>query len=356
MKTSLKAITLIAMILFCVRNNGYCQDSLKIRNLMTEVNYGVPSSPAFELLPGKPSEVTHLSSPHDISASFGNFVDGNKLRLGAAVDARPFAYLCSSLDQYAKHYLRQLLWRTTFAAGTTTGSENKNDVFIGLGLRVSIVDEGDPRKDKIYIKNLDDAYIKALFTIAPTNPNTETAADFQKRLDEAANAPEVQKIRDDFNEKNWNALRWDLGVGVSDRAANGYLKADSIFKDRVGVWTALGYPLGKFGQLTFSGNTAWVSHKSDTTERNRSVIGTRVRFFLGSSLSLSGEYARIFSSYANHGYDENWGHLAIVAEVKVPKLGGWLGLAYGGDSAHRTDSGTKFSINYAIYTDRLIKK
>jgi len=31
-------------------------------------------------------------------------------------------------------------------------------------------------------------------------------------------------------------------------------------------------------------------------------------------------------------------------------------VAYGGDSPHRTDAGAKFALNYAIYTDRMIKK
>ncbi|WP_439695832.1 hypothetical protein ACFGVS_23655 [Mucilaginibacter sp. AW1-7] len=181
----------------------------------------------------------------------------------------------------------------------------------------------------------------------------------QQRVDLAAKSAEVQKIRDEFANDTWNATRWDIGLGASDRAASGYLKGDSLFKDRIGLWTAAGFPfpfLKNKGQITISSNSAWASHQSDTTERQRYVASARARFFLCESFALSWEYSRIYSKYAHSGLNENWGHLAVVAEFKIPKLGGWFSPAYGGDSEHWTDKSAKFAINYAVYTDKLIKR
>jgi hypothetical protein len=334
---------------------GFSQDSTKIQNAINTVSYSVPSSPAFELLPNKPSEVTHLTSPKDIAANFQSFVDGGKLRSGAAVDIRPFAYIVGPLKKYQNSAFKRILWATVLSAGTASESKSSSDVYIGAGLRIPLIDAGDPRRNKPFIDDLDSADARARRKVGP-GPFNESDADYairMARLDKLAN---LDSIRNKFADDHWNSLRWDVGLGVSDRAASGYLKSDSLFADRVGIWTALGFKLGRYGQLTVSGNTAWVKARSDTSEHNRDVIGARARFFLTGWLSLSGEYARIYSKYKNANYNENWGHLAIVAEFKVPKLGGWIGLAYGGDSAHRTDSGTKFSFNYAIYTDRLLKK
>jgi hypothetical protein len=331
------------------------QDSTKINSLLNEVPYEVPSSPAFELLPNKPSEVTHLTTPKDLAANFSSFVDGGKLKSGAAVDIRPFAYAVGSLNEYQSKPLKQILWRSVFSLGTASESKTNSDIYIAAGLRIPIIDAGDPRANKKYLNDLEDAYNNA--TQANPPPLNETYDDYKTRSAKIAKAANLDSIRTAFTNTHWNAWRWDVGIGAAERAASGYLKTDSLFGDRVGIWTAVGIPLpSHIGQLTVSGNTAWINAPTDTSENNRNVIGARAQFFLTSWLSASGEYARIFSNYSNTQLDERWNHLAIVAEFKVPVLGGWCSLAYGGDSPHRTDSGTKFSFNYAIYTDRMIKK
>ncbi|MES2651066.1 MAG: hypothetical protein V4663_04965 [Bacteroidota bacterium] len=322
---------------------------------MTRVNYGVASSPAFELLPGKVSEVTHLTSAHDLYANFSTLISGKKLNSGLAVDARPFAFASGDLDAYQKNYFRRLLWRTSLSVGTTPGSENKEDVFLAAGLRFTLIDQSDPRSNKDYIDELSTAYLKVLESIPPKLG--ESAADLQKRIDDAvAKSPEIKAKREGFTKKYWNATRWDLGLGVSSLAASGFLKTDSIFKDRLGVWSAFSTKLGKHTQLVFSGQTSVVSHKADTTERNRSVLGARARFFFGEGFAASTEYAQIFSNYKDTRLNENWGHLALILEFKIPKLGGWASIAYGGDATHRTETGAKFSFSYAVYTDRILKK
>ncbi|MCD8739837.1 hypothetical protein LT679_04420 [Mucilaginibacter roseus] len=357
MKNTYKIYLLV--LLSSIAISGYAQPgagdgAAAIKELLTAVNYGVPASPAFELLPGKASEVTHLNFAHDIGVNAGTFFNGSKLQAGAAVDLRPFSFTGGDLKQYQENYLTRLAWRTTVALGTTSGKSGGNDVFLGVGLRITLIDKSDPKNDKAFTQKLADAYDSVLFKITPDLE--ETLEQFQERVDMAGKSPSVQRIRDEFTANTWNALRWDVGLGASDRAASGYLKRDSLFRDRIGLWSALGLPLGKKAQLTISGNSAWVSHRNDTTERHRYVAGARARFFLSSALAISGEYARIFSKYPQPGLNERWNHLAIVAEVKIPKLGGWFSFAYGGDSAHRTDKAAKFAINYAVYADQLIKK
>jgi len=350
----MKNINLLGILLFVLTwQNARSQDSTKIKNILNQVNYGVPASPAFELLPNKPSEVTHLASVHDISASINNFVDGGKLKSGAAFDIRPFAYAAGSLKHYQKSGLSRVLWRSVFSLGTASESKNSSDVYIGAGLRIPIIDKSDPRSHADYVSNLEAAYYKA-YNDLKNPPFGQTAAEHQKTVDEFAKSQDIKKLRDDFAKQYWNAFRWDVGIGASNRAASGFLKTDSLFKDRIGLWTAFGLPIPK-GQLTISANTAWIKAKADTGETNRNVFGARARFFVASWLSASGEYAKIHSLRNTVSYNESWDHLAIVVEFKIPKLGGWFGLAYGGDSAHRTDTGTKFSFNYAIYTDNLIK-
>jgi hypothetical protein len=335
------------------------QDSTKVKSLLNTVGYDVPSSPAFELLPNKPSEVTHLSTGKDIVTSASNFIDNGKLKAGAAFDIRPGAYFAGNLHAYQTNFVNRLLFSSVFSMGTASESSKNSDVYIGAGLRIPLIDNGDPRCSREFIAAVDTAFIRAERRHHPMhNPETDNERQLrQAQIDREANLDSIYKR---FTADHWNSLRWEIGLGYSDRAASGYFRTDSLFKDRAGIWTAVGLPINikgqPIGQLTISGNTAWASPQQDTSENNRSLIGARAKFFIANGLALSGEYARIWSRHADHSYDEQWGHLAVVAEISVPKIGGYFSLGYGGDSAHRTDSSNKFSFSYAFYTDRMIKK
>lgn len=350
------------MVTFCYllsTKNSLAQDSTKVKSLLNTVGYDVPSSPAFELLPNKPSEVTHLSTGKDIVTSVNNFIDNGKLKAGAAFDIRPGAYFAGNLHAYQSSMVSRLLFSSVFSVGTASESTKNSDVYIGAGLRIPLVDLGDPRRSREFIAAVDTAFIRAERRHHPMHIN-ETDNEKKLRFAQIDKEANLDSIYKRFTADHWNALRWDIGLGVSDRAASGYLRSDSLFKDRAGIWTAVGLPINinhqPIGQITISGNTAWASPQQDTSENNRSLIGARAKFFIANGFALSGEYARIWSRHANHSYNEDWGHLAVVAEISVPKIGGYFGLGYGGDSSHRTDSGNKFSFSYAFYTDRMIKK
>lgn len=331
------------------------QDSTKIKALLNEVNYGVPSSPAFELLPNKPSEVTHLTSAKDIAAHASTFVNGGKLQAGVAVDARPFASLIGSLTEYQKHPFKQILWRSVVSVGTASETQQNSDVYLGAGLRIPLIDKGDLRSDPRYTDLLEAYQLLATGTY-PVPEIGETGDHYQARVAQLKDFHNMKKLRDSLLMTKWNAFRLDIGLAGSERAASGYLKSDSLYKDRLGVWLAVGLPVTKLGQVTVSGNTAWINKVSDTSEVSRSVVGARARFFITDGLSFSGEYARIYSLNAVSTYNENWNHFAVVVEFKIPLLGGWASLAYGGDSHHRTDQDAKFALTYAIYSDRIIKR
>jgi hypothetical protein len=343
-------------VLIAVSVNCFGQDSKKIEKLINDVYYGVPSSPAFELLPDKPSEVTHLATPHDIVSNITNFIDGGKLRTGVAFDIRPFAYAVGSLSAYQKSKIKQILWRTVFSVGTSPKGKDNNDTFLGAGLRISLIDDGDSRASSTFIKELENAYVKELDKLRPP-PLSGPIEVFQQRAASVENSDSLKNIRNSFLKKSWNAKKWDVGIAISSNAASGSLKTDSLKYDRFGLWTAFGLPITKIAQLTISGKTSWISTKLSSEESNRSVAGARARFFLADWLATSGEFSKVWSRYhANGELNESWNHLAVVVEFKIPVLGGWLSLAYGGDSPRRENKDSKFLFNYAIYTDRLLKK
>ncbi|GAB4052793.1 hypothetical protein [Spirosoma litoris] len=329
-----------------------------VANLVNGVSYGVPSSPAFELLPGKTSEVVNLVTPHDIASNVNNLFDGTKIRTGAAFDARPFAWAVGSITQYQENKALQFLYRSLLSIGTAPDDVVKGDVFLSTGLRIPIFDNGDPRAKKDFLRDLSTEAQKIV--IAPDlelsdeeNINRSEAVAKAKKL--------LDPIRDKFYKENWNRGKLDAGFAYMVRARSGSLQTDSLSGDRLGLWVAWGIRLRHFGQLTVSGKlTNSLQATKAESETGRNVLGARARFFfpgkLADRLAASAEFAGIWANYKESSMNESWRHFAVLVEYHLPKLKGWLGVGYGGDTAHRTNSDSKFSINYAIYTNQLIKK
>jgi hypothetical protein len=326
--------------------------------LANNIGYSVPVSPAFELLPGKPSEVTNLVTPKDVMATVPTFISNGRVKTGVAADIRPFSYLVkASLPDYqGKKKWVQAFWRTVLAVGTAADPSNKNDAFLSAGLRTTIIDKGDPRANKTYTDELSRAYAEGLGTLVPSSSNP-TLEERAQRMAQAG-LISADNVRKQFNEKTWNKFRLEAGVAFMARAINGSYRSDSLQGDRWGVWVATGLPLGKKAQLNATGKaTHMIRTLTEQSETSRYVTGARVRIFISKNVALSVEAAQLWSNYSSATIlNENWRHFAAIAELNVPALGGWLTLAYGGDSAHRSNTEGTFSFSYAVAANRIFTK
>lgn len=324
-----------------------------IGKLMSTVDYGVPDSPAFELLPERPSEVTNVVTPKDFKSAVSAWHDGAKLRTGLALDSRPLVKSGGSLQQYQSSWLRQAAFRTVLSAGTSAAMQGSTDVVIAGGLRIPLIDKGDPRADRKYNDSLALVYDSAIEALGPP-PLRAPFDTFVARAAKASVA--LDPVREDFRRKHWNAVKLELGLAASLQASSGIIRRDSIEADRAGLWGALAVPLVRVGQLTIAGKTAWTRSDTSVAETNRSLVGARLRLFPSEQLSLSAEFARVWSDHSRDtSHNDRWNHLAAVFEWYVPELKGWLGLAYGGDTKRRDDTGDKLSFSYAIFHQRLME-
>ncbi len=332
----------------------YLPDSSQKADLVKMVggiSYGVPSSPAFELLPNKPSEVTHVLTPHDFQSAVSTWFDGNKLRLGIAVDSRPFVQSIGDITDYQASAWRQILFRTVIGLGTSAATEGSRDVIGAVGARISLLDRGDPRLDSGLQEDLARA-INAKLTAAGQPRFGETAADVKKRL-----AGATQKLRDEFVAKHWNATRVDVGFAGSARLTGGAVVRDSLEGNRVGVYVAASTAIGRIGQAAAVGKAAWIRPDSASQETGRHIAGARLRVFPSESVSLSVEAGRTWSRHERAGsLDERWNHYAAVLEWYIPEFRGWLGIGYGGDTSHRDRKGNGIELKYAFYHDNVVKR
>lgn len=95
--------------------------------------------------------------------------------------------------QNKKNWLKRVLWRTVFSAGTASESKINSDVFIGVSLRIPLIDGGDPRADPGYTKTLEDAINVSINVKPRPNKPGETAAELQKWIDKLKDVDAIKK-------------------------------------------------------------------------------------------------------------------------------------------------------------------
>jgi len=329
-----------------------------IESLVSQVSFGIPSSPAFALLPGQTSEVEHLVTPHDFQSAIATWVRDGKLHAGAALDFRPFS-TAGTLREYQRHPGRQIRWRTVLSAGTAQVADGSADVLVSAGLRIPVIDRSDPRADPAVVRRLENAWQAALLAQGPPglNPSPEK---LQQRADSAARL--IQPVRDSIAAASWNRLKWDLGVGVAARAHGGVFRQDSLVGDRGGFWTALAVPVGQAVQASGTARLTLANADSAGAERLRGVVGGRLRVFPRGALALSAEAAQVFARYRDRrDEDENWTHVGVQLEFSSTFLArfirsGWIGVSYGGDLERTGGRSPQLSFQYAFYQNRVLKR
>ncbi|MDQ1086174.1 hypothetical protein [Siphonobacter sp. SORGH_AS_1065] len=334
-----------------------------VSKIVNTVSYGVPTSPAFELLPGKTSEVVNLSTPQDFATQIPSIYDGKKLKTGTAFDLRIFTLIPTkksfSLTDYQENKGKRALWRSVFSLGTASDQDIKNDALLSCGIRIPILDKSDPRANSSFLSELINLYNNINIPLEGI-PGSIDGKNYNELIVKALSKG-LDSIRNSYFKRMWNAEKFDVGLAYMLRAKSSILTSDSIKSDKYGLWAAYGRPLfHSLGQITISGKiTRSFNQVNSELEQSRYVVGARARFFPGianNRLAASIEFANIWSDYQGSHLNENWRHTAILVEYHLPVLKGWLGIAYGGDTPHRTNSGSKFSLSYAIYTNQLIKK
>ncbi|MEO7041602.1 MAG: hypothetical protein ABI035_05005 [Gemmatimonadaceae bacterium] len=324
--------------------------STRIGELIQSVSYGVPASPAFELLPNKPEEVAPLVSGHDFQTNAKTWLDGTALRIGIAVDSRPFVKNGGSLSQYQRSTVRQIAFRTMLSAGTARATDGHATI-AAIGVRIPLVDDGDARADSEFVQ-LAAGTINRVIASLPQPPLNADASFFAARMKIADKA--LDSLRDDYERRKWNARKLELGAAGSVQAGGTQLTPDSTQLGRAGFWLGGAVPVSTWLQLTSSGAMTWARTDSVGQESSRASGGLGLRAFPVAVFSVAVEVARVQARHTGDRGADHWTHLGTVAEWYVAELGGWLGAGYGGDLNRSGHLDRQLSLRYAFYKDRLL--
>ncbi len=328
------------------------KDSLEI--LYNSSYFGVPESPAFALLPDKPGEISNLVSPKDFISFVPTTISDGKIKTGIGADVRPFSQNVGDIKTYWDKPLKRIMWRTIASVGTSP-LEDSEDSYLALGIRIPIIDKGDPRNHRSRVLAIENQINDIMEKEGPPpfEPDSIWFAKRNKKIDSLTNSKWKE-----FKNENWNAFKLNVGIGNAWLLSSSSIKSDSISQNRLGAWIAASKQLTKNDQLIVSANRSFIDTQDvDSLERARSVVGLKYRYIFGEKLSLSLETAKVWSDFKDgegeESEDKSWYHFGALAEIRVPKLGGYFGL---GGGINTEDKDARFQFKYALYTDRLEKK
>lgn len=229
-----------------------------LQRLVEATDFSVPSSPAFILLDATPAKVNKPAFAKDFK--FDWVFKDNRLAPNIALELQPvwmLFYKNTTLAQYQQQdWLPRQLSTISFSLGTT-----RNDTLQSLAwavrLNVYRDRQADPMLNSDYISKLRDviSFTREEKRIALQKEGLEDAADAESdpvkknellqqienlnsllEKEDARKKEQYNKIRKEFQDRNWNANMVDIGFGKAYNYFGEELDDLKFQSRKTGVW------------------------------------------------------------------------------------------------------------------------
>jgi hypothetical protein len=206
--------------------------------LKTAEQLATPESPAFTFLNFAPATVTRPNTPRDFVAALANGIDeSGHVRQGISLEVTP-AYLIPGLgvglDAYQTSQFKRILSNTQLSIATVRASGDTAATDLGVGLRLTLVDRGDPMADAAFTKALGDA----MLSCKPRLPGESVLPCLGEQAD---------KLRGPYLKSHWNSTRLTVAFATGLRFDQSEVSKTSALGWN--GWAGLTAPIGTAGQM-----------------------------------------------------------------------------------------------------------
>ena len=282
-----------------------------------KLNFVVPDIPAFKVMGTDPTDLLRPSTPKALAVSMSSFNDHGKIIIpkAFALEISPALLLNSNkgpteLRQYAKNAVVNS-FRISVGSCTDT-SLSISGRNLAIGLRVSLIDEGDFATDteahlaiakelRKFRINSDTALkefaiakgLKEEYEEDPDVFEQKHLKEFNKYLadekepNQKAFLASVKKLKEDYKKKHWNDEKLDLAIAVLSSSPDSLVK--NLRFNQAQLWLTWAHKIGKSNkaQLLAGINSQVVKNLRDTgkTTMNNSYfnLAVPVRFLVGTN-------------------------------------------------------------------------
>ncbi len=210
----------------------------------------VPESPAFVFLGASPAEVTRPTTLRNLGASLVEGIDEDgRVRQGLAFEVTPAFYLTSvTLKEYRDSWTKYAISNLQLTLGTVRSSGDSASTDLALGLRMPLLDAGDPMRNKAFTDSIGARLRRSECIPGGEAPPDEIDPDATAQCLAAAAAP----VAEQWVKNHWNAS------ALTFAAATGIRLEGSRFSRRrwagMQLWLHGAIGLGDWGQLVGQGS------------------------------------------------------------------------------------------------------
>lgn len=202
----------------------------------------IPDSPAFTFLRLSPSRISRPGSTRDLALELLNgFDEEGRVRQGFALEISP-SYVFStggiSLKEYQENDGKYVLENLRLSLGTVRTAGDSAATDFALGLRLKLLDRGDPMRNRAFTQRVGDLLLQAL-------PSPEAGPDAEP--DSVALGRELRQHRTGWTRAHWNAYRLEMAGVAGMRLANSEIDRGRF--SGAAAWIAGSIPFGDFGQI-----------------------------------------------------------------------------------------------------------
>ncbi len=259
------------------------------------LNFAVPTSPAFMILGVTPDNILRPSSVRDIAVSTGSYYLSNGMTIpkNLAVEICPSALnIKENLEDYQKYWG---WYASSLSIGTKSNPDGSDAASVGL--KFKLIDNGDLRRNSTLNKYINenlptyrDAYDIALEIVKKKHGmNTKDIGlayknkpSITKEVNDVINGikdtADISKFRDKMKDSLWNAIVLDVGIAGVLNSKDSIIQHISTLS-KAGIWVTLGLPMGKKGQLLIGINGLLIDDSLGSL--NQVKLNTGVRYYYG---------------------------------------------------------------------------
>lgn len=283
----MKKILFLFFVILLIYNNLKAQiekiDSELSKNL--KVDFAISDAPAFKILGNEPSNLLRPSSSDVISFIASNILNPSDITFPNSYTAEISPALLirnnkMTISEFKNNYF---LYNLRLSLGTTKDSKT-NKYNLGIGLRSTIIDKGDFRKDDRYNdkilmllekrENYKDQIMerfKKIYNCNLTDKECENKyRQFEKDELKKYEDNAYDGIREEYQKENWNKEKLDFALAILGTSPDSLAK--NIELSRFSAWSTFAYPLYDWGQILLGGNINY----NVLSEKGSGSLATRI--------------------------------------------------------------------------------
>ncbi len=235
------SFTLFVLLSFCL--TAVAQTGADSLVKKYKLNFAIPDFPAFKALGTNPGNLLRPSNVEDFGVAASQFFNGTGLIVPSsfALELNPILVFNRNQLSLRDYQDKSFLRTSRVSIGTYTDSGMLSN--LALGYRVSLIDKGDLRTDQKYLtrifevmarreklkRELTEEYIREN-NLKATQLSDEDKKAIARYISENLARrkveldQQVQEMRDEYLEKNWNAEKLDFAVAWVGQSADSLLK------------------------------------------------------------------------------------------------------------------------------------